>query len=274
MTRAPRELANWRENAEPPPSSQEQDDPARLEPPDLGYGVPGGDASTRQCGALLEAQMVGNGHEAGLPEHDLFSQHAVERAAEGAVHRSLAAGSVGPILEETCGDPVTHTEGSDPAPNLHDFSGGVRVGHSGQCDSPRHRVPDDLEIAIVQGSCPDADAYLPGTRWESFAFHEFHAVDAGVRSDVPGAHVYKGTKSYSPIPWRVRNVAERSPALMTRWGRPTSTTKLSPGSRRISCLGSRKKIRIESNRRGHRRCHGRECGSARAPAAWERSAVR
>ncbi len=34
---------------------------------------------------------------------------------------------------------------------------------------------------------------------------------------------FSGTKSYSPIPWRTRNTADASPALVTRCGRPGRT---------------------------------------------------
>jgi hypothetical protein len=40
---------------------------------------------------------------------------------------------------------------------------------------------------------------------------------------------YRGTKSYSPTPCSVRNVAEQSPPLVTRCGRRGSTVKVSPG---------------------------------------------
>src|SRR6516164_7015302 len=46
-----------------------------------------------------------------------------------------------------------------------------------------------------------------------------------------------GTKSYSPIPWRTRNVADLSPALVTRCGRLGATEKVSPGLRTTSSLG-------------------------------------
>jgi hypothetical protein len=34
---------------------------------------------------------------------------------------------------------------------------------------------------------------------------------------------FSGKKSYSPIPWRTRNTADASPALVTRCGRPGRT---------------------------------------------------
>src|SRR2546429_4896079 len=53
-----------------------------------------------------------------------------------------------------------------------------------------------------------------------------------------------GTKSYSPIPCSTRNVAEVSPPLITKCGRFGRTANVSPGPRRTSSLGSRRKMRI------------------------------
>src|SRR6478672_9040071 len=54
----------------------------------------------------------------------------------------------------------------------------------------------------------------------------------------------RGTKSYSPRPWRTRNTADVFPALVTRCGRFGGTEKVWPRSTNACSFGSWRKMRI------------------------------
>ena len=63
--------------------------------------VPRRDGGAGQGGGFLEAEVIGNADQAGLLEHDVFGQRAVDVAAQGAFDLGGSGRPVEPVLRKS-----------------------------------------------------------------------------------------------------------------------------------------------------------------------------
>ena len=138
---------------------------AGTRPRDLEQSVPGGDRRARKRRRFLEAQMRRDADNAIGRQHDLFGEHALNRAAEVGAEDVGAERAVLPALEEDARDTVTDLPIADARAYGDDFASAIRQRHGIDLDGAEEILAGgDAEIAIVGRARLHRDLHLAGTR--------------------------------------------------------------------------------------------------------------
>ena len=87
--------------------------------------VPGGNAGAGECRGFFKAEVVGNADEAGLFEQDVFSECAVDVAAERAFYVGGSGRTLEPVLHEDGTDAIAGFERVDTIADGSNFAGAV-----------------------------------------------------------------------------------------------------------------------------------------------------
>ena len=182
----PRSLANCRAKMETPPVPwmRTVESGLRLAATER---VPGGDGGAGECGGFFEAEMVGNADEAGLFEQDVFSEHAVDVAAERAFDVGGSGRAVEPVLHEDGRDAVAGLPCGDAVADGGDFAGAVGAGNARKPEFGVVEALDHHQIAIIQRDGTNFNEHFAGAGCGRGALDKLKRINAEGR-DLPNAH--------------------------------------------------------------------------------------
>ena len=151
---------------------------------------PRGHGRTRQRGRGFERQMSGYGDRGLLVEDGVFGEDAVGRRRAERDEWPLRRSTVDPVAEECAGDPLADAKAAYGGPCRNDLSRAVGQRNDIAADRAAHvMAASDHEVAVVQGSGPDAHQNLRRPGFGIRAFAAAQRVDGTAAGDeFIGAH--------------------------------------------------------------------------------------
>src|SRR5271165_166876 len=155
--------------------------------------VPCCDSSAGQRRGFFPAQVFGNLDQSLLIEHDVFSQHTVDVAAERAALFGGIRRAVDPVLHEDAGHALADLYSVHSLADRNNLAGSIRTGNARQSEPWIVLAEYHQQVAIVQRHGMYPDQSLTVKRLWRGPRLEFQVIDAEGRN-LPELHSVSITK--------------------------------------------------------------------------------